>query len=42
MRAVKKIMRPEDLVGAAVFMASDECDFMDGESIIVDGGIAFI
>jgi len=29
---------PKDLVGAAVFLASRESDFMTGQSIVVDGG----
>jgi 3-oxoacyl-[acyl-carrier protein] reductase len=31
--------RPEDLVGAAVFLASDESRFMTGQMIMVNGGV---
>ena len=30
---------PEDVVGAAVFLASDESRFMTGQTIMVNGGI---
>ena len=35
-------MYPKDLVGTVVFLASDDSDFVCGETIVVDGGIAFI
>ena len=31
--------RPEDLVGAAIFLASDESRFMTGQMIMVNGGV---
>jgi 3-oxoacyl-[acyl-carrier protein] reductase len=31
--------RPEDLVGAAVFLASDESRFMTGQTMMVNGGV---
>lgn len=31
--------RPEDLVGAAVFLASDESGFITGQTIMVNGGV---
>jgi NAD(P)-dependent dehydrogenase (short-subunit alcohol dehydrogenase family) len=31
-------MSPEDLVGAAVFLASPESDSMTGQTLQVDGG----
>ncbi|MGB4223728.1 MAG: SDR family oxidoreductase, partial [Syntrophorhabdus sp.] len=30
----------EDIVGAALFLASDDADFITGEIILVDGGRA--
>jgi NAD(P)-dependent dehydrogenase (short-subunit alcohol dehydrogenase family) len=33
-----RLGRPEDLVGAAIFLASDDADFMVGETLYVDGG----
>ncbi len=37
-RCFKRIEKPEDIVGAIVFLASDESDFMTGQTIVVDGG----
>jgi NAD(P)-dependent dehydrogenase (short-subunit alcohol dehydrogenase family) len=33
-----RIGKPDDLVGAAVFLASDEADYITGATIFVDGG----
>lgn len=37
-RALKRVQRPEDLVGAVVFFASADSDFITGQSLVVDGG----
>jgi len=33
-----RVVRPEDLTGATVFLASPESDFMTGQTLLVDGG----
>jgi NAD(P)-dependent dehydrogenase (short-subunit alcohol dehydrogenase family) len=37
-RALKRDEQPQDLLGALVFLASAESDFITGQSIAVDGG----
>ena len=37
-RALKRVQRPEDLVGALAFFASPDSDFVTGQSLVVDGG----
>lgn len=37
---VKRIQRPEDLVGAATFLASPESDTITGQTLVVDWGVA--
>lgn len=37
-RALKRIERPDDLVGAALFLGSDEAAFITGQTLVVDGG----
>ena len=39
-RALKRIETPEDLVGACLFLASADSDFVTGQSLVVDGGSA--
>ena len=39
-RALKREEVPEDLVGACLFLASSDSDFMTGQTMIVDGGSA--
>jgi NAD(P)-dependent dehydrogenase (short-subunit alcohol dehydrogenase family) len=39
-RCLKRVEKPEDLTGTIVFLASDDSDFMTGQTIIVDGGSA--
>ena len=38
MQAIKRREEPNDLVGTAVFLASDDSDFITGQYIIVNGG----
>ena len=40
-RIVQRDQVPEDLVGALLFLASDDSDFMSGQLINVDGGVVF-
>lgn len=37
---LRRLEKPEDLTGAAVFLASSESDFMTGQTLLVDGGRA--
>jgi len=37
-RALKRDEQPQDLLGALVFLASAESDFVTGQTIAVDGG----
>jgi 3-oxoacyl-[acyl-carrier protein] reductase len=39
-RALKRIQRPEDVVGAVLFMLSDAAAFVTGQTLVVDGGNA--
>jgi NAD(P)-dependent dehydrogenase (short-subunit alcohol dehydrogenase family) len=34
-------MQPTDLVGAVKFLSSDSSGFMTGQTLIIDGGVAF-
>jgi 3-oxoacyl-[acyl-carrier protein] reductase len=33
-----RLQQPEDLIGAMIFLASDESDFITGQALVVDGG----
>jgi NAD(P)-dependent dehydrogenase (short-subunit alcohol dehydrogenase family) len=37
-QCLPKLGEPEDVVGAAIFLASDESDHITGQNISVDGG----
>jgi len=37
-RSIKRIEYPKDLVGTMIFLASNESDFITGQTIVVDGG----
>jgi len=37
-RAIPRVQLPEDLIGALVFLASDEAAFITGQTLVVDGG----
>lgn len=39
-RALKRLQEPEDLAGVITFLSSDESDFITGQTIVVDGGVA--
>ncbi len=38
MRMLKRAETPDDVVGVLVFLASDDSDFITGQTILVDGG----
>ena len=40
-QCIKRPSTPDDLTGTIVFLASDDSDFISGQTILVDGGSAF-
>ena len=40
-RAIQRAERPEDLVGACLFLVDEGANFMTGQILTVDGGVAF-
>ena len=41
LKCLKRSAYPEDLVGTAVFLASDMSDYITGQLIVHDGGLSF-
>jgi len=39
-RMIKREELPEDLVGAVIFLASGESDFVTGQTLLIDGGVS--
>jgi 3-oxoacyl-[acyl-carrier protein] reductase len=39
--ALRRVQTPEDLIGAVLFLASAASDFITGQAINIDGGLAF-
>ena len=40
-RSIKRLQTPDDLMGTLIFLASQDSDFMTGQTIVVDGGSVF-
>lgn len=40
--AIKRASQPEDIVGTAMFLASENAGYMTGQTLVVDGGKQFI
>jgi 3-oxoacyl-[acyl-carrier protein] reductase len=40
-RSLKRVEKPEDLVGTIIFLCSSDSDFITGQTLVVDGGISF-
>ena len=40
LQVVKCREQPADLVGAAIYFASDESDLVTGQSLVIDGGMS--
>jgi NAD(P)-dependent dehydrogenase (short-subunit alcohol dehydrogenase family) len=38
LRAIRRVERPQDLVGAVLFLLSADSDFVSGQTLVVDGG----
>jgi 3-oxoacyl-[acyl-carrier protein] reductase len=39
-RALKRVQKPEDMLGAVLFFSSPASDFITGQTLVVDGGSA--
>ena len=40
--ALKRASEPQDIVGAALFLAGQDSDYITGQTLVVDGGRQFI
>src|ERR1043166_2533507 len=40
-RALKRLQTPEDLLGALIYLASPDSDFVTGQTLMIDGGSIF-
>jgi NAD(P)-dependent dehydrogenase (short-subunit alcohol dehydrogenase family) len=40
--AIKRSSQPDDMVGTALYLASDASAFVTGQTIVVDGGRQFL
>jgi len=40
--AIKRASQPDDIVGTALFLASEHASYITGQTLIVDGGKQFI
>lgn len=40
-RSIKRVQTPDDLMGTLIFLASQDSNFMTGQTIVVDGGSVF-
>ena len=38
LRAIRRVERPQDLVGSVLFLLSGDSDFVSGQTLVVDGG----
>lgn len=41
LRCIRRSQYPEDIAGPALFFASDDADFVTGQTLVVDGGTEF-
>jgi NAD(P)-dependent dehydrogenase (short-subunit alcohol dehydrogenase family) len=41
-RSLKRSQQPQDLTGTVVYLASDDSDFLTGQTICVDGGSSML
>lgn len=41
-KCLKRVGQPQDVVGTLKFLVSNDSDFITGQTIVVDGGVAFL